>query len=184
LQRVKSRTFLIATLVLAFAGQGCIIHTTPQKSTPKSSAFRQMNFQDLIERYMQKQGANSIEGVYAVSGMVIKKSKNLLGEMREKTTDRKDNYATVAILKESEDSNDYIELSLNKEGQASYSIIGEFNPASGNLLLYNHFDAKGKDTRFTFTQDEKAELLEGIRVDDEGGKQITYKLTYVKLKAR
>jgi len=152
-------------------------------STPKSSTFRQMNFQDLIDRYMQKSEANSIEGVYSVSGVVIKKSKNLIGEEKEKTTDRKENYATVAILRENADGGNYIELSLNRKELTSYSIIGEFKKASGNLLVYRHFDPKGKeDASFTFTADEKGDLLDGIRVDDEGGKQVTYKLTYVKLK--
>jgi len=142
-----------------------------------------MNFQDLIDRYMQKSESNSIEGVYSVSGVVVKKSKNLIGTEKEKTTDRKENYATVAILRENADSGNYIELSLNRKELTSYSIIGEFKKASGNLLVYRHFDPKGKeDASFTFTADEKGELLDGIRVDDEGGKQVTYKLTYVKLK--
>lgn len=176
---------LFATgMLLAFSMllQGCITLASSPASPSKSSTFRQVNFQDLIDRYMQKSEANSIEGVYSVSGMVIKKSKNLIGEMKEKTTDRKENYATVAILRE-KDNGDYIELSLNRKELTSYSIIGEFKKASGNLLVYRHFDPKGKeDATFTFTADEKGELLEGIRVEDEGGKQLTYKLTYVKLK--
>jgi hypothetical protein len=163
--------------------QGCIMPQINTKPDKKSSAFRQMNFQDLINRYMQKDGRNSIEGVYSVSGIVIKKKNNLLGEMKEKTTDRKENYATVAVLREQPGGTDYIELSLNKQDQTSYSIIGEFKETkTGSILVYKHFAPKGKDTSFTFTWDEKGEILEGIRVDNEGGTQITYKLTYVKLK--
>lgn len=182
---MKALTSLMVILLSTLLMQRCITIAPESKSTrTKASPFRQMNFQDLVERYMQKADANSIEGVYAVSGVVIKKNKNLIGEMKEKTTDRKENYATVAILRENADSKDFIELSLNKKDQTSYSIIGEFKRASGNLLVYQHFDPKGKDSSFTFTADEKGELLEGIRVDDEGGKQVTYKLTYVKLKSR
>jgi len=163
--------------------QGCIVAPISPKSSTKNPAFRQMNFQELINRYMQKDGSNSIEGVYSVSGIVIKKKNNLLGEPKEKTTDRKENYAKVAILREREGGSDYIELSLNKQDQTSYSIIGRFKETeTGSLLVYQHFVPKGKDTSFTFTRDEKGELLEGIRVDNEGGTQVTYKLTYVKLK--
>ncbi len=155
------------------------INANPDK---KNAAFRQMNFQDLINLYMQKDANNSIEGVYAVSGIVIKKKNNLLGEPKEKITDRKENYATVAILRDQGGSG-YIELSLNKQDQTSYSIIGEFQETkTGSILVYKHFVPKEKDTSFTFTWDEKGELLEGIRVDNEGGTQVTYKLTYVKLK--
>jgi len=120
--------------------------------------------------------------VYTVSGMVIKKGKNLLGAPKEKTTDRKENYARVAILREKNGKN-FIELSLNKDHQTSYSIIGEFKyAASGSILVYTHYDAKGKDSSFTFTRDESGDMLEGVRVENEGGTEITYKLTYVKLK--
>ncbi len=177
---------VISTLaLLALLLSRCItIAPVAKNASTKSSPFRQMNFQNLIDRYMQKSESNNIEGVYAVSGVVIKKNKNLFGDLKEKTTDRKENYATVAILRQSTDENDFIELSLNKKDQTSYSIIGEFKRATGNLLVYKHFDTKGKESSFTFTADEKGEILEGIRVDDEGGKQVTYKLTYVKLKAR
>jgi hypothetical protein len=155
---------------------------TGSKSDNKSAAFRQMNFQDLINRYMQKDANNSIEGVYTVSGIVIKKKNNLLGKQKEKTTDRKENYATVAILREQGGPN-YIELSLNKQNQTSYSIIGEFQETkTGSILVYKHYVPKGQDTSFTFTWDEKGEMLEGIRVDNEGGTEVTYKLTYIKLK--
>ncbi len=162
--------------------QACIIHTPAPKQSSKGSVFRQMNFQDLIQRYMKKGGGNSIEGVYSVSGMVIKRGKTILGGPKEKTTDRKENYATVAILREEQIGGNYIELSLNKKDLTSYSIIGEFKPAAaGGILVYKHYDSKGKDTSYTFTRDETSEILEGIRVDDEGGTQVTYKLTYVKL---
>ncbi len=177
---LRRHQLLIILPLLAI--QGCIVHTVSTKRAEKTSAFRQVNFQDLIQRYMKKGGVNSIEGVYSVSGIVIRKGKNLLGEEREKTTDRKENYATVAILQEDQKGGDLIELSLNKKGLTSYSIIGEFkSAAAGGILVYKHYDPKGKDTSYTFTRDETSEILEGVRVENEGGKQVTYKLVYVKL---
>lgn len=171
-----------ATLLLLAGLQGCIIQAPSNQPRAKSSPFRQMNFQELIDRYMEKEGPASIEGVYTVSGMVTKKGKNLVGVVKEKTTDRKENYARIAILREKH-SNEFIELSLDKDGQASYSIVGKFKQAaSGNIFVYTHFDPKGKDASFTFTRENSGDILEGVRVDNEGSTEITYKLTYVKLK--
>ncbi len=179
---MKYARLLLIPVVLSL--QSCLVIQTTDKNKSKSSPFKQMNFQELIHRYMEKTGTNSIEGVYAVSGEVIKKGKSLTGALKEKTTDRKENYARVAILREKVGGKDYIELSLNKDDQTSYSIIGEFKQAtSGNLYVYTHYDPKKKDTSFTFTRDETGSLLEGVRVDNQGSTQITYKLTYVKLKA-
>jgi hypothetical protein len=176
------KTTWLTMLLLLFALQGCIIQAPSRSTKTKSSPFRQMNFQELIHRYMEKAGSGSIEGVYTVSGVVIKKGRNLMGIVKEKTTDRKENYARVAILRE-KGGKEYIELSLNREDQTSYSIIGEFKQAaSGNIFVYSHYDPKGKDSSFTFTRDESGDILEGVRVDNEGSTEVTYKLTYVKLK--
>ena len=165
--------------------QGCIVVNQKPSTQKVSTKFRQMNFQELINRYMKKGEANSIEGVYTVSGIVLKNGRNILGIQKSKTTDRKENYATVAIIREKEGGKDLIELSLNKKELTSYSIIGEFQAAtSGNILVYKHYDAKGKDTSYTFTWDEAGEILEGVRVENWGNSEITYKLTYVKMKPK
>lgn len=179
---MRRRNIISLYAFCLLAMQGCIIHTVGPKPDAKTSKFQQMNFQDLINRYMKKGDQKTIEGVYSVSGMVMKNGKNMLGVIRDKTTDRKENYATVAILRDEAQGRDFIELSLNSKNQASYSIVGEFNTtATGNLLVYKHFDSKGKDTSYTFTRDENSEILEGVRVINEGAAQITFKLTYVKL---
>lgn len=166
--------------MILFSLSGCIIQAPSRQ--PKKSPFRQMDFLELIHRYMEKEDVNSIEGVYTVSGIVIKRRKNLLGTPKEKTTDRKENYARVAILREKNGKN-FIELSLNKADQASYSIIGDFKyAASGNILVYTHYGDKGNNSSFTFSRDESGDILEGVRVDNEGSTEITYKLTYVKMK--
>lgn len=173
----------LSCLLVILCVQGCIIPVPTKSAATKSSAFRQMNFQELIHRYMEKTSNTSIEGVYAVSGEVIKKGKSLTGAPRERTTDRKENYARVAILREKEGGMDYIELSLNKTDQSSYSIIGDFKQASsGNIFVYTHYEPKGKETSFTFTRDQTGDILEGVRVETQGNTQVTYKLTYVKLK--
>jgi|GEM_PF-3839690 len=40
---------------------------------------------------------------------------------------------------------------------------------------------KNKKTSYTFTTDKTADILEGVRVENEGNTTIIYKLTYVKL---
>lgn len=155
-------------------------------SSPQSnpSPYQQVDFQSLMKRYMKKDKLNSIEGVYSVSGTVTKRKKGFLESVeKEKTTDRKENYAKVAILVDpGETGKDFIEVSLDKENLSSYSIVGEFSVAAGgNMLVYKHLDPKGKNSSFTFTKDSNGELLEGIRVENDGNATITYKLTYVKL---
>lgn len=171
----------ITTLCL----QGCILQKLQQKKqSRKASPYQQVDFQSLVKRYLKKEKFNSVEGIYSVSGMVTTRGKGFLGNSeKEKTTDRKENYAKVAILRDFEEKGrDYIELSLDKDDLTSYSIVGEFSTAaSGNILVYKHLDAKGKSTSFTFTTDKNSELLEGIRVENEGNTTVTYKLTYVKL---
>ena len=147
-------------------------------------AYQQIDFESLVTRYMRKDKLNPIEGVYSVSGSVTKRKKGFLsGEEKEKTTDRRENYAKVAILLDPGDTGkDYIELSMDKDNLPSYSIVGEFSQAAGgSMLVYKHLDAKGKNTSFTFTKDVNGDLMEGIRVENDGGVTITYKLTYVRL---
>jgi hypothetical protein len=172
---------LIAFLTL----EGCsFVNVNRSKPTGKASPFEQVDFQSLVKRYMKKEKQNPIEGIYSVSGTVTKRKKGLLtGEEKDKTTDRKENYAKVAILQDPGDTGkDYIELSLDKEGLPSYSIVGGFNKAAGgNMYIYKHLDAKGKQQSFTFTSDPKGDLLEGICVENDGNATITYKLTYVRL---
>lgn len=168
--------------LLLLSIQSCVVLSPLTNQPRKNSAFKQVDFQDLINRYMKREENNSIEGVYSVSAIVTKKAKNLLGVLKDKTTDRRENYAKVAILKEKSNGRDYIELSLNKKDLASYSIVGEFNiAANGDILVYKHFEPKAKETSYTFTLSENSEILEGVRVENDRNAQITYKLIYVKL---
>jgi hypothetical protein len=177
------RKLLPWLLIFAFI-QGCSVEKLQRKQVNKSSPYEQVDFHALIRRYMKKDKLNSIEGIYTVSGQVIKKGKGFLGNTeKEKTVERRDNYAKVAILRDPGGTGrEFIELSLDKDDQTSYSIIGEFNTTeSGSLLLYKHMTGKGKSTSYNFTTEKGSDILEGIRVESDGGTTVTYKLTYVKL---
>lgn len=171
-------------LIIVLLLQGCSVQKLQQmKQVRTNPAYQQIDLQSLIRRYLKKDKFNSIEGIYSVSGSVTKKGRGLLGGAeKEKVTDRKENYAQVAILRDLEEGGrEYLELSLDQELRASYSVVGEFTIATnGNILVYKHF-AGSKSSSYTFTTDKNADILEGIRVENDGNATITYKLTYVKL---
>lgn len=179
---------IIGIFIITLCLQGCIIQQVRKsKQSRKTPPFQQVDFQSLVKLYMKKEKFNSVEGIYSVSGSVSKKGKVFLGNSeKEKTTDRKENYAKVAILRDQQGTGrEYIELSLDKDDQTSYSIVGEFSTAAGgNILVYKHLEPKGKSTSFTFTTDKNSDILEGIRVENEGNATVTYKLTYVKLSSQ
>ena len=171
--------FIIIT-VLSLAG--CSIDKLYQKKRVQKSPYEQLDFQALVKRYLKKDKSTTIEGIYLVSGSVTKKGNGFMNNP-EKVKDRKENYAQVAIIRDiGETGRDFIELSLDKEFQPSYSIVGEFvTTTSGNLVVYKHLDPKNKNTTFTFTIDEKGDILEGVRVETVGNATITYRLSYVKV---
>ncbi len=154
------------------------------KQQRKSSAFEQVGFDDLARLYVDKQSVDEIEGIYSVSGIIIKKSKGLFsGEEKEKILEQRDNYSKVAIFRDHQKSDrEYFEVSLDKEGLPSYSIRGEFNKVTeGNILVYKHFESRNKVLNYTFTYDAEKNMLEGIRTETNGNSIITFKLTYLKL---
>jgi hypothetical protein len=77
------------------------------KQSKKLSEFEQIDFHDLTQRYMYKEdNTNSIEGIYAVSVVVLRKGKPFLSSTeREKIVERKENYSTVAIIRDPNNSN-------------------------------------------------------------------------------
>ena len=180
---MRNKTIKFLFISSAFLLLGCSVDKLYQKKRVDKSPFEQIDFQALVKRYLKKEKSNSIEGIYLVSGSVTKKGNGFMNNPeKEKVKDRKENYAQVAILRDvGETGRDFIELSLDKELQPSYSIVGEFvTTTSGNLVVYKHLDPKSKNTTFTFTMDEKGDILEGVRVENEGNSTITYRLTYVK----
>lgn len=179
-----SQKTLVPVFIIAFLLQACTVQKLQQmKQKRTTSAYQQVDYQSLIKRYLKKEKFNSIEGIYSVSGSVTRKGKGFLsGTEKEKITDRKENYAQVAILRDLEEGGrEYLELSLDEVLRPSYSVVGEFTIATnGNILLYKHL-AGSKSSSYTFTTDKAADILEGVRVENEGNTTITYKLTYVKL---
>lgn len=166
---------------------GCSFqHMNSLQQARKTSPFEQVDFHELIQRYMNKDAVDneSIEGVYSVSAVIIKKGKRFLSsEDRERVMVRKENYSKVAILKDKLGSDrEYIEISLDKEKQPSYSVRGEFTGMTeANILIYTHFEGQGETLHYTFTFDRSREILEGVRKEMKGQSEITYKLTYIKL---
>ncbi|MFM8914071.1 MAG: hypothetical protein ACKOE6_14330 [Flammeovirgaceae bacterium] len=152
----------------------------------KKAEFEQFDFDDLTKLYMRKSRADekTIEGIYSVSHVIVKKSKPFLSNSeRERIMDRKENYSTVAIFKEGGTAaRDYFEIPIGANRQLSYSVRGEFSRASeGSILIYRHFEPKKKVLTYTFTYDADKDLLEGIRTENDGNAVVTYTLTYIKL---
>lgn len=148
--------------------------------------LEQVDFKYIVERYVNKsQGSvGTVEGIYSVSSIVTRKGRNVLsGEEKEKVKDREENYSTVAIIRDTRKSDrEYIEVSLNKDNQMTYPVVGEFSGLSeSNLLVYKHFDPRGKVTTYTFSYDKAKDILEGVRTETNNNATITYKLTYLKI---
>ena len=154
----------------------------------KVYTLEQVDIQKLVNVYMNKNETSigTVEGIYMVSGLVTRKGRNLLGggEEKEKVTDRKENYAKVAIIRDPNNaSREYMELLLNQDYAVSLSVIGEFSSMSdANILVYKHFENKGKSHEtYTFTYDSDKGILEGIRTENTANAVITSKLTYMKI---
>ncbi len=178
----------LCVLIILFLVSSCTIDRMYQKKSSKSSyAFEQVDFNDLAKLYMgknQSPDVENIEGIYSVSSVIIKKGKGLFSvSEKEKVMDRKENYSKVVIFKDRDNSNrDYFEVPIDKAKLPSYSIRGEFSRISeGNILVYKHFEPRGKVLNYTFTYDSQKDMLEGIRTEAKGSQTIIYQLSYLKL---
>jgi outer membrane lipoprotein-sorting protein len=158
------------------------------KAASKQSEFEQVDFHQLIKRYMDKEHSSmgDVEGIYSVSVVIEKKSKPLFASQeRERVVERKDNYATVAILRDRHSKREFMEISLEKEMQVSYPVRGEFTAMNdANIMIYKHFEPKGKSTTYTFSFDKDRDMLEGVRTEVNGKTEFTYTLTYLKLEPK
>ncbi len=181
---------LISGLMISLILASCSVeklYTMKQRS--KVHAYEQIDFHDLVKRYVNKEhnSAGDIEGIYSVSLVVTKKGKGILSATeKEKVAERKENYMQVVLLKDTDGSNrEYIEVPLDKKYLPSYSVRGEFSSmADANILIYKHFESRGKVSSYTFTYDRTKELLEGVRKENNGQFEYTYQLTYVKIQAK
>jgi hypothetical protein len=148
--------------------------------------YEQINFIELMKKYMDKDksGQGSVEGIYSVSSVVLKKSKGLFSsEEKERTVDQKEHYAQVAVIRDNARNNrEFVEIPIDKNYLSSYSIRGEFTALSeGNVLVLKHFEPKGKVLIYSFVYDREKDILEGIRTETSGNTTYTYKLIFVKL---
>ena len=74
------------------------------KQRNRVHAYEQIDFHDLVIRYMNKEqtSVSEIEGIYSVSMVVNKKGKAILSSTeKEKISERK-NYMQVVILKDTD----------------------------------------------------------------------------------
>jgi hypothetical protein len=152
-----------------------------------ASEFEQMDFKDMVERYLQKEEPTDkpIEGIYSVSILITKKYKPFLSSRtKEKILFEAQNVSTVALIKENNPNKgrEYIEIPVDKERLPSYSVRGEFAAASdAGILIYKHYEKNGKVLAYTFSSDLYNNLLEGVRTDQKRSSTLTYKLSYLKL---
>jgi len=181
------RNQIILIVLIGFVTAGCSVEKLyTMKQLSKSHSYEQIDFHDIIKRYMNKEqsDAGDMEGIYSVSLVVYKKGKGILSSVeKEKIWERKENYMQVAILKDSDTPNrEYLEIPLEKKYLPSYSVRGEFSRmAESSILIYNRLESKGRATSYTFTYDRTKEMLEGVRKENSGQFEYTYQLTYIKL---
>ena len=152
----------------------------------KSQRFEQVGFEDVVKKYLSKaaEPGSSVEGIYAVSSLVVKKGKRwFTGETREKVLERKDNFTQVAVIADHENGvRDFIEIPLDKRFLPTYSVVGEFSKLTeGNILMYKNFKSRKGIESYTFTFDTAADLLEGVRTETRNAGTSTYTLSYVKV---
>ena len=173
-------------LFLSVALVSCSVEKLYQTNDKRANQpYEQINFVELMKKYMDKNTGNeSIEGIYSVSGIVLKKSRGLFAsEAKERTVYQKDHYAQVAVIRDNARNNrEFIEIPIDKNYLASYSIRGEFTALSeGNVLVLKHFESKGQELIYSFVYDKEKDILDGIRIETSGSVTYTYKLTFVKL---
>ena len=181
----KSAVCLLISMIL-FATSCSFEKLYHMQQNRKASPYEQIDFDKIVKLYFAKDktSVGTIEGIYAVSSLVTKKGKGMLSSTeKEKVVDRKENYSEVAIIHDKNNSGrEYLEVPLDKDFVPSHSIRGEFTGMTdGNILIYKHFESRGREVTYTFTYDKGRDILEGVRTENDGSFTITYKLTYLKL---
>ncbi len=183
---MKTLHFSVAVLlILCISSLAEAQSKSGRKRKMKMDHYEKINFEGLMHRYLSKTttSGETIEGIYSVSCVVTKRGKALLsGNEKEKTVERKDNYARVAIIRDVPGTgNEYVEISLDEKFSVDYPIVGEFNSLSeGDGFIYKHTEPDGEVVSFTFTN-EQDDILDGVLAEMKGRKTITYKMTYLKV---
>jgi hypothetical protein len=177
----------IVLVVIVLSCASCSFEKLYQmRQARRVSAYEQIAFGEILNRYLSKEktSVGTVEGIYSVSSTVTKKGKPFLSSTEKiRTLDYDENYSKVAIIRDqNRPGREYIEIPIDKNFLPTYSVRGEFTGMSeGNILVYNHFESRGRKTSYTFTYDKAHDILEGVRTENNGQSTLTYKLTYLKL---
>lgn len=178
---MRIRIIVVAVLLAFASGVGHAQYLF--KSKPAKFTYAEVDYEDLIHRYVEKTTGHKLEGIYSVSCVITKRSKKLLNDSeRIRIVARKDNYARIAILKDKPGSkHDFIEVTLSYRDAKRYPIVGEFNLLSeGEGMIYNHIEPNGNKMPFSMLS-ENDELLEAEYTRMEKRATITYRLSYLKI---
>ena len=149
----------------------------------KNTQYEEVDFEDLVHRYVGKASSHPLEGIYSVSCVITKRNKKFLSKAeRIRIVGRKDNYGRVAILKDWPGSKrDFIEVSLNYRDAKRYPIVGHLSMlADSQGLMYQHIEPDGSTISFSMLS-ESLELIEAEYSDMQKRKTITYRLSYLKI---
>ncbi|MEQ8361499.1 MAG: hypothetical protein RH948_01450 [Cyclobacteriaceae bacterium] len=150
----------------------------------KSQFAEHIDFEGMVKRYLMKetQPMEPLEGIYSVSAIISKRGGFLANPNREKIIARKDNYAKVVIMKDSEHPNrEYVEVSLASKIPGKYPVVGEFSSLSeGRAFVYKHYEPKQPNISYSFVLSE-FDILDGVLTEVVRRKTITYKLSYLKI---
>jgi len=149
----------------------------------KSLFSEHIDFEGMVKRYLIKEAPmEPLEGIYSVSAIISKRGGFLTNPNREKIIARKDNYAKVVIMKDSENPHrEYLEISLASKIPGKYPVVGEFSSLSeGRAFVYKHYEPKQPITSYSFVLSE-FDILDGILTEVVRRKTITYKLSYLKI---
>lgn len=177
--------FALAALPVLCSAQITGTLFNKKKKKEKYSPFaEQVDFEGMVKRYLMKDSEpmERLEGIYSVSAIISKRGGFLSNPNREKIIARKDNYAKVVIIKDSDNpKREYIEVSLGSKIPGKYPIVGEFTSLSeGRAFVYEHFEPKTDGVEFSFVSSE-FDILDGVRTEVVKRKTVTYKLSYLKV---
>jgi len=143
-----------------------------------------IDFEGMVKRYLVKQTEpmEPLEGIYSVSAIISKRGGFLSNPNREKVMVRKDNYAKVVIMRDSEHPNrEYVEVSLASKSPGKYPVVGEFSSlAEGKAFVYKHYEPNQPVISYSFVLSE-FDILDGVLTKIVKRKTITYKLSYLKI---
>ncbi len=187
--QMKYYSFQIVYLLLfiPIMGIGQIIgggNSQFKKKKKQPDFAEHVDFEGMVKRYLKKQTQpmEELEGIYSVSAIITKRGGFLANPNREKVVLRKDNYAKVVIMKDSEHPNrEYLEVSLASKDPGKYPVVGEFSSlAEGQAFVYKHYEPKSDIISYSFVLTE-FDILDGVLTRIHRRKTITYKLSYLKI---